>query len=101
MGEISLLKAKASRDFAFVGAVEIWRLRFVGRQEIMAEGAGHSLGVIQSTLDNELPCLQRGVELNGVDVVRPIADLHSARDDAHLSGCPPQAPRWRRSADVR
>ena len=36
----------------------------MGRLEIMAETA---LGVIQSTLDNELPCLQRGVELNGVD----------------------------------
>ena len=40
--DFRLLKAKASRDFAFVGAVEIWRLRFVGRPEIMAEGAGHS-----------------------------------------------------------
>src|SRR6218665_3535461 len=44
-----------------------------------------ALGVIQSTLDNELPYLQRGVELNGVNLVRPVADLHYARDDTHLA----------------
>jgi len=65
----------------------------VGRLEIVAEGAGHSArdrvrGHSVYSIDNELPYLQRGVELNGVELVRPVADLHSARDDTHLSDCP-------------